>query len=122
VSRHIERIVHVAASPAEVFMRLEAHTWQHGHEAVTERVHPRRKAWKSHRDAAPLLIDAYTMGYAVAPENGGTQLRIWMDYTPTDRLLAPPLAAVYARWRVDDLAQDAADGFTDMTAAVTAHP
>ena len=120
MSRHIERIVHVAASPAEVFVRLDGHTWQRGN-AVTERIYPRRKGWKS-RATVPMLIAAYTMGYAVAAENGGTQLKIWMDYTPSDRLLAAPLAAVYARWRVDDLAQDAADGFTDMTAAVAAHP
>lgn len=129
MNRHLERIVHVDASPAAVFARLEAQTLQDAdtaRETITERAYPRRKVWQT--DAAPQLpvMEGYSMGYEVAPENGGTELRVWIDYAlprqGAARFLAPLPAAVYARWRIDDLAQDAADIFTDMSAAVAAHP
>jgi hypothetical protein len=121
--RHLERVVHVAASPAEVFMRLDSQTRAQVEDTVvTERAYARRKAWKSDGATPFPVINRYTMGYEVAPEGGGTRLKVWMDFAPTTRLLGALVAPIYARWRVDDLAQDAADSFTDMAAAVIAHP
>lgn len=129
---HIERIVHVAASPAEVFARLDEQIREHAatanavDERVTERAYPRRKAWRTRGTTNLFFIDAYTMGCEVAAEDDGTSLRVWIDYrlpcTGMARMLAPLPAAVYARWRVDDLAQDAADSFTDMPTVIAAHP
>jgi len=123
VRRHLERIVHVAGSPADVFARLDEQTAHHPIDEVrTAWVYPSRKAWKTRGAKACAVIDAYSMGYEIAAEDGGSRLKVWIDYAPSRRPLTELAARVYARWRVDDLAQDAADSFTDMTAAVAAHP
>jgi hypothetical protein len=123
VSRYVERIVHVPASPAEVFVRLDEQTRDDTvAEVVTERIYPRRKAWRRTDPASLLVMDGYTMGYEVSPEDGGSRLKVWIDYALPARWLAQLPARIYARWRVDDLAQDAADSFTDMAVALAAHP
>jgi hypothetical protein len=125
MSQYLERVVHVPAAPAEVFARLDDQT-RAIEEVTVERQPARRKAWRTAGDTHLLVIDGYRMGFDVAAEAAGTRLKVWIDYAlPHHGLLgrvAAPLGALYARWRVDDLAQDAADSFTDMSAVVIAHP
>ena len=132
MSRYLERIVHVAAAPADVFARLDEQTGgpraaASGIEEITvERRPASRKAWRTAGDTGLLVIDDYRMGFDVAAEDAGTRLKVWIRYALPGsgilRWVAPSLGAIYARWRVDDLAQDASDIFTDMTAAIVAHP
>lgn len=121
--RHLERIVHVPGSPAEVFARLDEQTARHPIDEIrTAWIYRSRKTWKARGAKAGTVIDEYSMGYEIAPEGGGSRLKVWIDYKPAPGLLAQLAARVYSRWRVDDLAQDAADSFTDMTAVMAAHP
>jgi len=62
-----------------------------------------------------LIIGGYEMGFALEPQPGGSQLRVWIDYAlPTPflgRLLGLLFAAFYARWCVRRMVADAGAAF-----------
>jgi hypothetical protein len=83
-------------------------------EVVTERVPPARKVWRTVGSPTLIVIEHYEMGFEVAPANGGSMLRVWIDYELRSRGLArvmPWLADSYARWCVQRMTRDARDTF-----------
>jgi hypothetical protein len=83
-------------------------------EVVTERVPPLRKAWQT-VDAKLLVIGQYRLGYELAPERGGSRLRVFIDYElpgkAPARWLGVLLSGTYARWCTRRMASDAAEHF-----------
>jgi hypothetical protein len=84
-------------------------------EVVTERAPPTRKVWRTTGTPRLLVISAYEMGFAIAPDAQGTRLEVWIDYDvanrPLGRLLASLLSAAYARWCVRRMVGDAVTAF-----------
>jgi len=71
-------------------------------EAVTEYQPPRRKVWETLGTPRLLVIGSYRMGFEVEPVEGGSRIRLWIDYErPTQgigRWLGSALGRTYARW------------------------
>jgi len=84
-------------------------------EVVIERDPPRRKVWQTFGATRLLIIDTYTMGFALSAAAAGTELTVWIDYTlPAGgirRWLSPLPAALYARWCVRRMTDDAVGAF-----------
>jgi hypothetical protein len=83
-------------------------------EVVTVRDPPRRKVWRTTGAPALVVMAAYEMGFETANEDGGSYLRVWIDYSLPVRgwtRFVPALAALYARWCVDRMVSDAAHHF-----------
>jgi hypothetical protein len=83
-------------------------------EVVTERDAPQRKVWQTVGTTRLFVIDGYKMGFALTPTDGGTDLRVWIEYTlPRGfwRWLAALPARLYARWCVGRMTADAAQYF-----------
>ena len=84
-------------------------------ERVTEYEPPLRKVWDTFGEPHLLVIGAYRMGFALAPDAETSQLRVWIDYDwPTGRwarLLGKLLGRTYADWCVQRMAADAARAF-----------
>ena len=158
MSQTFETVVEVAASPEQVFARLDDQTRLAAHmerpsammgggrmtydfdagrgqvvgshvkmggsafglslavdEVVTERDPSRRKVWRTAGATRLIILDAYSMGFALEPIATGARLRVWIAYTlpksGARRLLGRLLAPAYARWCVGRMARDAADFF-----------
>lgn len=71
-------------------------------EEVTEYAPPWRKAWRTLGEPRLLVIGAYGMGFEVEPREGGSRVRLWIDYELPSRgparWLGRLLGGVYARW------------------------
>jgi hypothetical protein len=83
-------------------------------EVVTERAPPARKTWRTQGPVHLLVIGGYAMGFELAPDARGAELKVWIDYDLPRRplgALAAPLAALYARWCVGRMAADAVRSF-----------
>lgn len=84
-------------------------------EKVTEYAPPLHKSWETFGEPHLLVIGAYRMGFALAPDAETSQLRVWIDYDwPTGRwarLLGRLLGRTYADWCVQRMAADAARAF-----------
>lgn len=80
-------------------------------EVVTQRQPPIRKVWRTVGSPRLLVIGHYAMGFDVTDRSPGAQLRIFIDYElPSGGLpgrMVRPLAKMYARWCVDQMAKDA---------------
>lgn len=87
----------------------------HVDEIVTERDPPRRKVWETRGRPRLLVIDAYRMGFEIAPAAHRTTLRVFIDYalppSGVGKLLGIVFGAVYARWCVQRMLDDAARHF-----------
>lgn len=89
-------------------------------EAITERAPPNHKAWRTEGAVRLLVMSGYAMGFDLAPTSEGAELKVWIDYDPLRGpvgWLARPLAALYARWCVDRMADDAVQHFADRATA-----
>lgn len=94
-------------------------------EVVVERVAPSHKAWRTEGAPHLLILRGYAMGFDIAPVNDGARLTVWIDYElprGPSGWLAWPLAALYARWCVGRMAQDAARHFATNAAHGAARP
>lgn len=83
-------------------------------EVVTQRMPPRRKAWRTVADTRLIVIGQYEMGFELTPLPGGAALKVWIDYElPPSGLgrILPVLADSYARWCVQRMASDAVRTF-----------
>jgi len=84
-------------------------------EIVTERQPPLRKVWQTTGVPRLLVIGEYRMGFEITPEGAASVLRVFIDYslprTPLARWLGGLLAAAYARWCIDSMADGAAKHF-----------
>lgn len=84
-------------------------------EVVTERVPPWRKVWHTTGTPRLLVMGHYRMGYEIAPRDGTSLLRVFIDYAlpvaGPARWLGRLLGDFYARWCTQRMADDAATHF-----------
>ena len=89
-------------------------------EVVIERQPRRRKAWQT-VDSRLLVIGDYRLGFEVSPRNGGSAVRVFIDYDlPSGwpgRWLGRLLGGRYARWCTGKMAQDAERHFRGLRGA-----
>ena len=87
-------------------------------EVVTERDPPLHKAWQTAGVTRLIILDAYDMGFDLAPAPTGARLRVWITYELAKgwagRLLGLLMAPAYARWCVGRMARDAAEHFSPL--------
>ena len=78
-------------------------------EIVTRREPPRVKEWETVGQPSLLVIGPYRMGFVVRPSDGGSELRIFIDYDPPARnaWLGSLFGEMYARWCVRMMLDDA---------------
>jgi Polyketide cyclase / dehydrase and lipid transport len=86
-------------------------------EVVGEYDPPRHKSWETVGEPRLLIIGRYRMGFDVAPQNGGSKLRVFIDYelphgTRRGWLIAR-LASWYAAWCTQRMVNDAVAYFTN---------
>ena len=85
-------------------------------EVVTERTAPRRKVWETIGQPRLLVIGHYRMGFEIAPRDGGSLLRVFIDYSLPEKGIARWLGILfgkfYARWCTKQMATDAAKYFS----------
>ena len=90
-------------------------------EVVSEYDPPRHKAWETVGEPRLLIIGQYRMGFDISPQEGGSNLRVFIDYDlPHSRRsgwLTTKLASGYARWCTQRMVQDAATHFASATAS-----
>ena len=76
-------------------------------EVVIRRDPPQHKAWETVGVPKLLIIGSYRMGFDIRPSNGGSDLRVFIDYDlPTGSIshwLGRLLADWYAKWCVDQM-------------------
>lgn len=85
-------------------------------EEVTERDPPRHKAWQTVGLPRLVVIAGYRMGFDVAPDQGGSTLRVFIEYTLPGHWLGRLLGPAYARWCTERMAGDAKRHFRSTTA------
>jgi hypothetical protein len=70
-------------------------------EVVTERIAPTVKVWETIGAPQLLVIGAYRMGFRIAPQDGGSRLQIFIEYSfphpKISRLLIKMFGGFYAR-------------------------
>ena len=90
-------------------------------EVVTKRDPPVQKIWRTVGQPRLLVIGTYTIGIEVAPENGGSRLRVFIDYEPPDgwatKWLGRIFGGMYAKWCVDQMLTGAAMNFAPVHSA-----
>jgi hypothetical protein len=84
-------------------------------ESVTESIFLKRKVWATRGPQKMIVIDQYKMGFELAPLNGHTSLRVFIDYNlPSDglnRILGILVGHIYAKWCTTKMAKDAGKHF-----------
>lgn len=84
-------------------------------EVVTEREPPNRKSWETVGSPRLLVIGPYRMGLEVTPRDGGSRLRVFIDYAlPApwpERWLGRAFGRYYARWCTQTMVDDAVRQF-----------
>lgn len=84
-------------------------------EVVAQRIPPTDKVWKTVGTPRLLVIGAYTMGIHITPENGGSRLRVFIDYDLpagwATRCLGFLFGGLYARWCVRQMLEGASSHF-----------
>ena len=85
-------------------------------EVVTQHEPPYRKAWQTVGALRLLVIGHYRMGLEVKPQNGGSNLRAFIDYelptTLSTRWLGYLFGGIYARWCIRQMIQGAREHFS----------
>ena len=84
-------------------------------EVVTQRDPPTRKVWETVGTPRLLVIASYRMGFEAAHREGGTLLRVFIDYalpaTWPARWLGRLFGGYYAQWCTRKMAHDAVRQF-----------
>lgn len=84
-------------------------------EVVIEYNAPYTKAWETIGSPRLLVIGPYSMGFSLSLREGGSVLRVFIDYSPpsegASRLLGRIFGKLYARWCTNRMARDAAMHF-----------
>lgn len=85
-------------------------------EVVTEREPPRHKAWETIENPRLVVIEGYRLGFDITAGNNGSELCVFIDYDlparPASRWLGYLFGAMYAKWCVRKMVNDARDHFT----------
>ena len=80
-----------------------------------QREPPARKVWETVGSPTLLVIGSYRLGFEAAPHEGGTLLRVFIDYAlPVEwpaRCLGRLFGRYYAHWCIQRMAQDTARQF-----------
>ncbi len=80
-------------------------------EVVTERDPPHRKVWETVGQPRLLVIGHYRMGFDIAPQSGGSQFRVFIDYALPEaapaRWFGRMFGGFYARWCTRRMVNDA---------------
>lgn len=81
----------------------------------------RHKAWETVGQSRLLIIGEYRMGFEISPQNGGSNLRVFIDYelpqSRRGRWLSAKLASRYAAWCTQRMVEDAAAHFAAVPAS-----
>ena len=74
-------------------------------EVVTRREPPVEKVWETVGAPRLLVVGPYIMGFRLAPRDGATDLRLFIDYDlpETNQWLGQLFGGVYARWCVGEM-------------------
>ena len=84
-------------------------------EVVTQRDPPINKVWKTVGVPRLLVIGAYTMGIQIAPVNGRSSIRVFIDYElPKEWAtywLGLLFSRFYAKWCIEQLLKGAVENF-----------
>ena len=80
-------------------------------EVVTQYNPPFSKAWETVGSPRLLVIGPYGMGFSVSARQGGSLLRVFIDYSPPGagaaRVLGQLFGKSYARWCTQRMVRDA---------------
>jgi Polyketide cyclase / dehydrase and lipid transport len=80
-------------------------------EVVSEYDPPRHKSWETVGEPRLLIIGRYRMGFDIAPQSGGSDLRVFIDYelppVTRGRWLIAKLVSWYAAWCTQRMVKDA---------------
>ena len=80
-------------------------------EVVTQYDPPFSKAWETVGSPRLLVIGPYGMGFSVSARQGGSLLRVFIDYSPPGagaaRVLGQLFGKSYARWCTQRMVRDA---------------
>lgn len=84
-------------------------------EVVTHREPPHRKVWETVGTPKLLVIGNYRMGFEIKDNNGGSFLRIFIDYEPPTsagtRWLGYLFGGMYAKWCVRQMIRGVQEQF-----------
>lgn len=86
-------------------------------EFVTEIIPAKRKIWETEGPQKMLIIDQYKMGFDLSPNDGKSNLHVFINYnlpkSGIGRLLGKMFARSYAQWCTDKMASDAKKHFRE---------
>lgn len=84
-------------------------------EIITQYKPPLRKEWTTVGDINLVVIGHYTLGFEIKPENGNSNLRVYIDYelpkSPGTRWLGYLFGKTYAKWCVGQMLNGVKDHF-----------
>lgn len=84
-------------------------------EVITEYDPPYTKSWQTIGSPRLLVIGSYRMGFVLSPQQGGSLLRVFIDYSLPEADVSAVLGRVfgrlYAKWCTNRMARDAAKHF-----------
>lgn len=87
-------------------------------EVVTERTPPHSKVWETTGSPKLLVIGSYRMGFELSPQENGSRLRVFIDYTLPGRVPARWLGRLfgryYAKWCTQQMANDTLKHFSPL--------
>ncbi len=85
-------------------------------EVVTIHEPPHHKEWQTVGDINLLVIDHYTLGFEIKPQETGSHFRVYIDYDLSQslrtRLLGLLFGGMYAEWCVRQMTGGVRDHFT----------
>lgn len=88
-------------------------------EVVVQREVPTCKVWETLGTPLLLVIGVYRMGFEVEPVDGGSRVRLWIDYDlPRDRVgrwMGRMFGRTYARWCTDRMLRHVGRHFSSHT-------
>ena len=94
-------------------------------EVVVAREPPLRKSWQTTSEPKLWVIGQYKMGLELAPQSGGAQLRVFIEYAKPQagisRALGLVFAEMYARWCTQQMVTDAQKHFAGHGVPVASH-
>ena len=113
---HFETQVEVSATPATITLSGKVLGCSlKVEEIVTHYDVSHAKAWKTVGSPRLLVIGPYGMGLSLVTRQGGSVLRVFIDYAPPDagvsRLLGRVFGKAYANWCTSRMASDAVTCF-----------
>lgn len=84
-------------------------------EHIVELVPPKKKVWQTFGQQKMIIIDRYQMGFYLEELVEKTRLNVFINYTlpkkGVKKILAKLVSRAYAKWCVDQIANDAAEVF-----------